>query len=138
LTVNPDSDVSNNQMLFSHETGGSNRFTMFIESGSVKAGIYNGSNFLGRREVSINTSQKQRIVYTFDGGSTGAIYNNASSGSSNSQGLDNAGGLTTFRIGNKAGGTSDDLGGNVDEPLIANTSWSSSIVQDDYNRQPWS
>ncbi len=46
--------------------------------------------------------------------------------------------LSNHKVGRRPDGTEGYYGGEVDEPMIANEAYTSSQLQDDYDRQPWS
>jgi hypothetical protein len=135
LTIQTGSDVSGDQRLWSNVNGFSNRVAFQINSGELRASIWNGSTWDNAAASGpVSTNMTYRIFYIVSSGS-GTLYlnNSEQTGSSTA----NAGSDTGMILGQQTGGGSA-FGGLTDDLLIMHQPEDASTVASDYDRQPWS
>lgn len=135
ITIDAD-DASTSGQVIMHQAISGGDVSMSLEGGVVAGAMWNGSNTVAPAEKSITGNTKQRVVYVYDDpNNTSTIYVNASGSSSGGQ--VRYGNSSNFALAAKSNGDLP-FNGSLDDAIIANEAWSSSTVQDDYDRQPWS
>jgi len=138
ITVEIDSTVDEGDVIIHNELAAGDVFSISVEGASadtLSAAIADGGTQVATATASLSYDTKLRLVFTFDGSSTGTLYVNASGTASGSD--NNRFGATGFSVGgHNANGRH--IPGAVDEPIVADAEWTSQQVTDDYDRQPWS
>jgi hypothetical protein len=129
-------EIQGEGQVIHHQTSDSNRFAMRFINGVIGAQQYDGNDFFAGDGVSVGQNTKYRVVYTFDGGSTGTLYANGSTGSGTGKGT-TISGETGLSFGCRLDGEKF-FDGIIDDPIIFDRELSSEDVQADYELQPWS
>lgn len=133
LSFEATDNTSDIQNLVGHTKGSGHLFGISIESGEIRASIYDGSSHVGAVSGSISLNTKYRAYYTFDNG-TGRLWVNDSELSGTNSARVNS--TVEFTVGCRSD-NQQFFGGNIDNVLIMDAA-ENSYVSDDYNNQPWS
>lgn len=138
FTIDPD-DLSANQGVFEQQDVSDNRTVVYIDSNNrLRIAIYDGNWSAWEVDTNDMTDTLSRWCYTYDGSSP-TWYLNGSSVTTNSVADDGFSGINNGNatFGDKVSGGSP-FAGVIDNPAVYDVLLTSSEVNDDYLKQPFS